>query len=155
MQESGRVDVHKSEKIETYSTVSTLHFTGAIALYGNETENITGLSSNKMTIKDINIQSMQPLIWLLQFYGSDGFDDTDLDADSYLSEIELDMTEEPAFRVNNAGQYKLNLNGLEILYEDYDKTNELHLMLQNNSATSKISGTTGAVQLDIKVSPRL
>lgn len=155
MQESGRVEVSKAEKIEIYSTVSTIHFTGAISLYANESENLTGLLSNKYTIKDINIQSMQPLIWLLQFYGDDGFDDTNLDTDSFLDEIELDMTEDPAFRVNNANQYKLNFSGLEMLYEDYDRTKELHIMLQNQSATAKLAGVNGAVQIDIKMSPRL
>lgn len=155
MQEQGRVEVSKAEKIETYSTISTIHFTGAISLYGNEKANITGLSANKMTIKDINIQSMQPLIWLLQFYGSDTFESTDLDADTFLDEIELDMSEDPAFRVNNANQYKLNRSGLNILYEDYDNTKELHLMLQNKSSTAKIAGASGAVQIDIRMTPRL
>jgi len=155
MQEHGRIEVAKAEKIESYYTISTLHFTGAIALYGNEKEDLTGLLSNKYTIKDINIQSIQPLKWRLQFYGSDTFESTNLDVDTFLDEIELDMTEEPAFRVNNANQYKLNRSGLNILYEDYDKTNELHIMLQNESATAKIAGVLGAVQIDFRITPRL
>lgn len=155
MQESGRVEVSKAEKIEIYSTVSTTHFTESIVLNAHESENITGLKVNKYTIKAINIQSIQPLNYLLEFYGGDGFDSTNIDIDSFIDEIELDLTEEPAFRVNNANQYKLNLSGLEMLYEDYNITKELHLMLHNHSATTKAAGTAGAVQIDIKMSPRL
>lgn len=155
MQESGRVEVNKAEKIEIYSTVSTTHFTNSIPLNAHESENVTGLSINKYTIKAINIQSVQPLKYLLEFYGSDAFNSTNLDLDTFIDEIELDMTEYPAFRVDNANQYKLNLSGLEMLYEDYDNSKELHIMLHNHSVTTKNAGAAGAVQIDIKMSPRL
>lgn len=155
MQESGRQQVEKAEQIKVFSTVSTLHFTGAIAYRGHESENITGLLTNKYKIISVNIQSMQPLNYMLEFYGSDGFDSTDLDSDSFLDHIVLDMTDFPAFRVDNANQYKLNLSDLEVIYEDYDNTKELHISLHNMSPTTKAAGAAGAVQIDFKMSPRL
>jgi len=150
-----QTDVSKAEKIEIVSTISTTNFTEAIAMYAQETENITGLSSNRYMVRAVNIQSIQPLKYRLIFWGKDTFDDTDLEVDSYIDDVELDMTSSPTFRINNTNQYLLNVGGMEILYEDYDSTNELHISLQNLSATSKIAGVLGAVQIDIKMSPRL
>lgn len=155
MQESGRTEISKAERIEIISTQSTLHFTGAIALNSHETENINGLTENRYMIRAVNIQSVQPLKYQLIFWGSDGFDDTDLDVDSFLDSVELDMSTSPAFQINGINQYRLNSGDLAILYEDYDNTKELHISLQNLSATSKLAGSSGAVQIDIKASPRL
>lgn len=155
MKESGRVEVGRAERIEIYSTVSTTHFTGAIVMNAQETENLTGLSGNRFLVRGVNIQSVQPLKYRLIFWGRDTFDDTALDTDTYIDDVELDMSASPAFRVNNVNQYYLNVGALEILYEDYDTTKELHISLQNQSAVAKIAGALGAVQLDIKMSPRL
>jgi len=155
MHESGRNQISKAEQIEIYSTVSTIHFTSAIAYQGHESENITGLSTNRYKISGVNIQSMQPLKYVLEFYGSDDFDSTDLDSDTFLDNIVLDMTEFPAFRVDNANQYKLNLSDLEVIYEDYDNSKELHVTLHNMSPTTKAAGAAGAVQIDFKMTPRL
>jgi len=155
MQESGRIEISKAERIEIYSTMSTVHFTESIVINAHESESLTGLASNRYMIRAVNIQSIQPLKYLLEFYGTDSFDSTDIDTDSFIDHVELDMSAYPAFRVNNANQYKLNVGALEILYEDYDVTRELHISLHNLSPTAKIAGVSGAVQLDIKMSPRL
>jgi len=155
MQETLRIEVNKAEKIEIRSTVSTQHFTDAIVMNAQETENITGLKNNRYMVRGVNIQSVQPLKYRLVFWGRDIFDDIALDTDTYIDDVELDMTTSPAFRIDNINQYRLNVGGLEIVYEDYDVTKELHISLQNLSATAKIAGALGAVQLDIKMSPRL
>lgn len=155
MQESGRVEISKAERIEIYSTVSTTHFTESIALNGHESESLTGLTGNRFKVIGVNIQSVQPLKFLLEFYGKDTFDSTNIDSDSFIDSVKLDMRSSAAFRVNNANQYKLSVGALEILYEDYDITKELHMSLHNLSATTKNAGATGAVQIDIKMSPRL
>lgn len=150
-----QADVSKAEKIEIISTDKDTHFTGTINYLDHEKENITGLTVNKYMIRGVNIQSIQPLKFRLVFWGKDTFDNTDLDVDSYIDDVELDMSQDPAFRINNANQYRLNVGDLNILYEDYDVTNELHISLQNLSATAKNAGATGYVQLDIKMTPRL
>ena len=108
MQTSGRTDVSKSEKIEILSTVSAQHFTESIAMNAQETENLTGLVGNRYMIRGVNIQSIQPIKFRLIFWGTDGFNDTALDTDSYIDDVELDMSEDPAFRIDNTGQYYLN-----------------------------------------------
>jgi len=149
-------NIVKAEKIEIYNSVSTIHFTGAIAFNAQETENITGLLGNKYFIRGVNIQSIQPLDFNLIFYSSDVFDTPGvLDTDTFLDSVELDMTAAPTYRINNANQYKLNVSDLNIVYEDTDATTELHVGLQNFSAIAKIAGALGAVQLDFKMSPRV
>jgi len=155
MIESGRVEVARSEKNEKYWSVSTLHFTDLIAMNNTEDENIVGLLGNKYTIRGISIQSVQPLLFMLDFYGSDTFRSSDLDLDTYLGSVELDMSEYPAVQKNGSGQYYLDVNDLNILYEDYDYSKELHVSLQNLSPTSKITGSLGAVQIDFNMTPRL
>ncbi len=147
--------ISKAEKIEIYSTDSTLHFTGGIVTNAMENTNLTGLLSNRYMIRGVNIQSMQPLVYNLIFWSTDGFDDVVLNTDSFIDNVELDMSTPPAFRINGANQYYLNVGDLAIIYEDFDISRELHMGLQNTSAVAKIAGAAGAVQLDIKVSPRL
>lgn len=148
--------VSKAEKIEIYSTDKDVHFTGAIVMNAQETENITGLLSNRYLVRGVNIQSDQALHYRLIFWGSDTFDDTDLDVDTYIDDVDLDLSAGgAAFRIAGAGQYYLNSGDLEILYEDYDITRELHISLQNLSAVAKNAGATGEVQIDIKMTPRL
>lgn len=147
--------ISKAEKIEIYSTDSTLHFTGAIVMNAMETVDLTGLLSNRYMIRGVNIQSMQPLIYNLIFWSSDTFDDVVLNNDSFIDNVELDMSIAPAFRINGANQYYLNVGDLAIIYEDFDISRELHMGLQNTSPVAKIAGAAGAVQLDIKMSPRL
>ena len=149
-------DISKSEKILIIETDKDSHFTGAITQFSHETENLTGLSDNKIFIRGVNIQSDQPLKFRLIFWTSDSFSDVDLDLDSYIDDVVLDMSDEQStFRISSAGQYYLNISNLNILYEDEDSSNEIHCSLQNLSATSKIAGATGEVQIDIKYAPRL
>lgn len=147
--------ISKAEKVEIYSTDKDVHFTGAIVMNNHETENITGLLSNRYMIRGVNIQSVQPLKYRLIFWSSSTFDNTDLDIDTYIDDIELDMSAAPAFRINNVNQYYLNVGDLAVIYEDFDVTRTLHVSLQNESAVAKLAGAAGAVQLDIKMSPRL
>jgi len=147
--------VSRAEKVEIYSTDKDVHFTGALAMNAHETENITGLLSNRYMIRGVNFQSIQPLIYRLIFWSSSTFNNTDLDLDTYIDDVELDMTVLPAFRINGINQYYLNSGDLAIIYEDFDITRTLHVSLQNISPVAKIAGALGAVQLDIKMSPRL
>lgn len=149
-------DVSKSEKISIIKTDKDTHFTSAIVQFNHETENLTGLTDNKIFIRGVNIQSDQNLKFRLIFWTKDTFADTDLDLDTYIDDVILDMSDTTnTFRINNTGQYYLNVSDLNILYEDEDSSNELHISLQNLSAVSKNAGATGEVQLDIKYAPRL
>lgn len=149
-------DIRKSERIYVLETDKDSHFTGSISQFNHETENITGLSDERVFIRGVNIQSDQPLKYRLIFWRKDTFADVDLNVDSYVDDVILDMSDaDNTFRINNTGQYYLNISNLDILYEDEDSSHELHCSLQNLSSTSKIAGASGEVQLDIKYAPRL
>ena len=149
-------DIRASERIYILETDKDTHFAGSIVQYDHETENIEGLSDDRVFIRGVNIQSDQPLKYRLIFWRKDTFADTDLDVDSYIDDVILDMSDiDNTFRINNTGQYYLNVSNLNILYEDEDDTQELHCSLQNLSPTSKAAGASGEVQLDIKYAPRL
>lgn len=149
-------DVSKSERISIIETDKDTHFTGAITQFNHETENLAGLSDDRVFIRGVNIQSDQPLKFRLIFWTKDSFANVDLDLDSYIDDVILDMSDTSStFRIAGAGQYYLNLSNLNILYEDEDSSNEIHCSLQNLSSVDKNAGATGEVQIDIKYAPRL
>ena len=151
-----QTDVSKSEKISIIRTDKDINFTSSIVQYNHDTENLTGLTDNRVYIRGINAQSDQNLKYRLIFWTKNTFDDTDLDSDAYIDDVLLDFTDtESVFRINNTNQYYINISGLGILYEDEDESNEIHCSLQNLSATSKNAGATGEIQIDFKYAPRL
>lgn len=154
MRRSGRVVVQKPEEIHTLSTDKDSHFTGAIAMNSHEEESITGLLANHINIKGVNAQSMQNLKYRLIFWAHSGFDSTDIDADAYVSDVVLDFTDTlSAFQIGAANQYRLDVGALDIPLSTRSLT--LYCSLQNLSSTSKIAGSSGAVQFDIKYGLRI
>lgn len=123
------------------------HFTGALVTNAIETENITGLSANKIVIRRVTIQSDQQLSYVLLFWSKDTFQTSDLDTDRFLGEISLDL---PAIgrRIAGAGQYYGDLE-VDFQYQDEDSSRELHVGLLNVDATSKAAGATGEVVIEI------
>lgn len=155
---TGVTNVNKSESISFIRTNAGTNFTSAIVMDDHIAENLSGLSDDRIVIKEINVQSVQNLKYKLWFWSNDTFDDVSLDVDSYRTSVLIDMTNsnnETVDRLNNANQYYLDIRGLSILYEDLDASNEIHCSLQNLSNTAKIAGSLGAVQLDIAYTPRL
>lgn len=129
------------------------HFTGAINQNATEEENLTGLIANKIRITGVSVQSDQSLDYKLIFFKTDGFADTDLDLDTFASEQEMDL---PSYgwRIAGANQYYMAVDGLAIDYQDDDETHELHVALQNLSATAKNAGATGEVVVEIRYEVR-
>lgn len=124
------------------------HFTGAIAQYAKEDENLTGLLANKVRITGVAIQADQNLSFRVILWSKDTADDTDLDVDEYCGEVSLDLSTN-GFRIAGAGQYYLDMRGLEIDYEDDDESKELHVSLMNLSASAKNAGATGEVVIEV------
>lgn len=151
-----QADISKSEKISIIETDKDVHFIGTIVQYDHEEVNLSGLTDNRIFVRGVNIQADQNLKLRLIFWTKDTFANTDLDEDSYIDDVILDISDsENTFRINNTGQYYLNISDLNILYEDKDETKELHISLQNLSPTDKAAGATGEIQMDIKYAPRL
>lgn len=151
-----RLSIIAAEKVEQYNSISTRDFNGSIAFGAIQTANIGGLIGNRYFIRSVNIQSIQPLDFNLLFFSSSTFDTPgDLDTDTFLDSVELDMSQFPSFRINFANQFRLSVTSLEIVYEDTDNTNTLHVALENLSPITKLAGPAGAVQIDFKMSPRI
>lgn len=144
--------VERSGKVEKLLPFHTIrsdkddHFTGSIAQNAVEQESLTGLISNKVKITGIVILADQQLNFRVVFYSTDAFADTDLDVDSLFNEVEFDL---PGYgwRIAGTGKYCMVITGLDINYIDENGTNELHVALQNLSATSKTAGGNGEVIL--------
>ena len=124
------------------------HFTSSIAQNAKEDENIPGFLGNKIRIVGLVILSDQQLHYRVIFWRKDTFDDTDLDVDSFISSQELDLSLD-GWQIGATGQWYLAITSLNIDYEDEDTTNELHISLQNLSATAKNAGATGEVVLGV------
>lgn len=152
-----------TEAIYTVVTASTQHFTGIINQNCWETENLTTNTdgnpiSNRITIKEVNIQSEANLHFVLWFFSTDGFYNSDVDLDSFAEWVNLDIPTLARRIDTNCDatlntQYYLQISGLEILYSDEDESNEIHAGLQNISAVAK--GAGDAVQIDIRYSDRI
>ncbi len=71
---------------------SAQHFTEELAKNESEQENIAGLVSHKVLIRNVAINSVQPLHFRIEFYSKDTFTDSDLDEDTFLGAVELDLT---------------------------------------------------------------
>lgn len=125
-----------------------LYFTGAILQNAKEDENLPYLVGDKIRITGLAIESDQQLDYRLIFWRKDTFDDTDLQLDEFISDQEMDLVTY-GFQIGGAGQWYMSLTSLAIDYEDADQTKELHVSLQNLSATAKNAGATGEVSLRI------
>lgn len=143
------------EKLSTSSLSSGTSFNQALSINQIQTIHIPGLVANKIKIIAVNGQSKQNLKYRLIFWSSQTANSTNLDTDTYVTDVILDFSDPlSAFQIDTGGglvnQYYLDVSGLDALYEDADETVTLHMSLQNLSDTSKIAGANGAVQFDIK-----
>lgn len=146
------MDALKTEKIfYTLRSDKDTHFTTALAQNAQESENLTGLASNKITIKEVSTQSDQNLDWDWFIFRTDGFEDVDLDLDSFGGEIYEDAIS--GSQIAGANQYYYDTDELYKEHEDLDGTFELHLMLINRSAVAKIAGATGEIIVQIDYEP--
>lgn len=153
---TGSVNIVRSERVEIIKTLSTRDFTGALAQNEHETVNLTDLIWNKLFIRGVNIQTTVNNHFRAIFWSEDTFEDVaDLDADSYLDHVDLDIPTN-GFRIWDGAafnQYYLEVSSLGLIYEDDDESYELHVSLQNLSAAAKPLGSN--VQLDFFYAPRL
>lgn len=129
-------------------TDKDVEFTGAIILNAKADENLAGLAADKVVITDVMLEGDENLHFYLLFWGTDGFEDADLDIDSFLGFVELDLPNN-GFRIGAANQYYLNVTDLNLHYEDADAGNELHISLLCLTAAGKTAGAAGEVKLSI------
>jgi len=136
------------QAFQTIRSDKDSHFTGGLAQNAKEDENLTGILSNKIRIVGISLQSDQQLHYKVLFWKTDGFDDSDLDVDTFCGEVDVDLAIY-GIQIGGANQWYLDVRGVVLDYEDEDASNELHVSLLNKDATSKNAGATGECVLDI------
>lgn len=90
----GAPDFKGIERYPSRSVVSEagIHFTDELVKDASEQENVAGLVSNKILIRNVSISSTQPLHFRLEFYSRDTFTDSDLNEDPFVGSVELDLS---------------------------------------------------------------
>lgn len=136
------------EEPEWLTTDKDVEFIGAIILNAKADENLAGLAADKIVITDVMFEGDENLQFYLLFWGTDGFENADLDIDSFLGFVDLDIPNN-GFRVAGANQYYLNVTDLNLHYEDEDASNELHISLLCLTAAGKTAGAGGEVKVKI------
>ena len=144
----GAPDFIKELRSVIYSVVSDkdVNFTEQLIKNAVERENITGLRSNRVRISKISIQADQQLLFEVLLYGTDAFEESDLDDDRFIASVELNL---PTYGFQQTtSQWRLDIENLDIDYIDVDSTKEIHAVLRNLSPTTKNAGATGEVKLE-------
>lgn len=125
-----------------------LHFTTGIAQNAEEEENIAlpsgcGGDHGRCILRAMTVVADQDLDWEFFFYGSDLFDEADLDNDKLLGIVTFSAGQ--GVQIGGAGSFYAYKDGLAVPIVDYDKTGELHVALVNRNVTAKNAGATGEV----------
>lgn len=142
----------------TVTSVSTTHFTGALATNAAETEDIAlpgalaGVNGNaRGEIRSITIISQQNLAWELEFWRSATHGAT-IDADKFIGRWTFAAVD--GVQEAGAGNFRYYIDGLDIPYDDADGTGKLHISLVNRDAVAKLAqGAGGDVVVRTRIEP--
>jgi len=128
-------------------------FLSEIVQNAKEDADLSGLTSNAVAILAVIIQGKEQLSYRVIFWSKDTFDNANLDEDTYIDHVDLDLSN-LGIQIAGAGQFYLTQRlDPPLLYIDEDKSRELHVSLQNIDATTKTAGVDGQVRLIFAVSP--
>ncbi|SRR6266487_212903 len=146
-------------------TVSTVHFTGAIAAAGAAaTAHLTvasgavpeGLAAGRTVrsrLKAIRIVSVQLLPWEVQlFHKATGIGGAVIDNETFIGTWAFAGSGTPGDGSQATGDtfYYYYTDGLDVPYEDLNLTGQVHLRLINrHAATAKIAGASGAIVIEL------
>lgn len=137
------------------------HFTGAIAQFAAEEENIgfptdwATVGIQKVQIESLTLISDQALSYDIQFYSKDTFANTDIDSDKFVKTFKFVQGDGIQRAGANQYYYDISPDSLPYTYIDEDNSSEFHIALINRSATAKNAGATGEVTLIINAVPIL
>ena len=150
----GAPDFVKELRTVIYQVITDkdTHFTEALTKNSIERENVTGLRSNRTRITKMSIQADQRLWFEILLYGTDAFEESDLDSDKFIASVEFNL---PVYGFQQTtNQWRMDIENLDIDYVDEDGTKEIHTVLKNLSPTSKIAGATGEVKVEFTCETR-
>jgi hypothetical protein len=151
-----------TKNIVRFRSNTTDHFTGTIAQYAAEAEDIaTALGVSRMAVHSVSIQALQALDFELWFFSKVGKGNADLDLDTAIAKVDLDLsTNGQTYNVGTADQYYYHHRlSVPLVVTDDDPVTttgwpRLHLALVNNSATGKLAtGSGGDVIIVVEVEP--
>lgn len=123
-------------------------FINGIVLNAIDSTNLGTLIANKIRIIGVALQCIQNQHYRLVFWNSATLANADLDLDTYVGDIDLDVTIW-GYQIAGAGQYYIGANGVNMEYEDKDGTQMLHMSLQNLGPGAKNAGALGEVAVEI------
>ena len=130
-----------------------VHFTGALNQNAKEDESLCvdsekdNIGINTMEIVQVCVQSEQNLDWNIMLWGSNGYDNTDLDKDYFIDYIKFSKA--MGRQIGGANQWYYGITNVSVGYYDRDGLSQIHLSLANKSSTAKIAGASGAVRIGI------
>lgn len=134
-----------------------VHFTGAIAQNGMETESLDldshlqSIGVNEIFIRSVSVQSKENLEWDVYLFGDNNFNNTDLDLDRFTDNFNFPLTS--GLQIGGANQYYYPSpsNNIQIPYKDEDLTSKMHVGLVCRTAGGKSAGTAGQVVIRFMV----
>lgn len=152
---AGSVFVVPPASVREFTWMKTdkdLHFVDVIATNAMDAEDITPFP-NKAEIRQVVIEAIQPLDFELWFWRTNGYADVDLDIDSFIGWVNLDLNTHGQ-QIAGAGQYYLDTRLTEpLLYHDLDNSQTLHIGLVNRDAVAKANAAAGYVVIKIGYTP--
>lgn len=141
--------------LQLLSTDVNGQFNGAIAQNAKEDADIPGLPVNEVELINVSIQAKEQLRFRLFFWTRKRKDELQLDEDSFLDFVDLDLAN-LGVQIAGANQYYLSQRlDPPLLYKDEDEAKQLHVSLQNLSAAAKSAGEDGQVKVTFTYSPLL
>ncbi len=125
-------------------TAPVSYFTDQLAQYATEMEDVPGLIVNKLKIVGVSIISSQNLHYRLLFFDAISAPSSYYITEHFLGSVDLDI---PTFgyQMDGSGQYLLDVQGIDINYENAAGVDSLHVKLQNLSVETKQPYTDGVL----------
>ena len=123
-----------------------IHFTDQINQYETEEENLI-LTDNRILIQNIALLSLQQLNYRIWLFGNDKFYASDPQNVKLVDFIDCDLTSYGE-RYNNTGLWSYAITDLNLLYNDMDRSNSLHVAIENLSTAPK-QANSGTLILQI------
>lgn len=127
-------------RVIPYST-NTSYYSTALAQYAQDDKSMTGALGNMLTIDRMTLKAKQKLDFYVLLYHKDTFG-----FGVIAGIIHMDMA---THSILSDGYYLLTQEDLDLDYEDTDETEKFHISLYNASATPKVAGASGNVQIEV------
>jgi hypothetical protein len=116
------------------------HFTDQIPQYDAAEENLN-LTDNRILIQNMTLMSKQQLSFRVWLFGTNKFYADNPDNTKVVDFIDFDLvTYGKPYK--NTGLYILTITDLNLLYNDLDQTNKLHVSIENLSEAPKLAVTS-------------